>query len=183
MVYRFKIMSDEAPDFRLEIQINSDADFEQLRDALLHAAGYNALNETDVFFLCDDDWTPKVQVAIEDFGTDSDVDIYIMDETPLEDLIEDEGQKLTFCYDIDDPNRYLLLEMREMMPGKNLSEPLCTLRRGKAPSQHKPKPSIEVPSKNKPSAPLVDDLGLEFYGSDQYDADELPEGIEEDEEL
>ena len=31
MVYRFKIVSDEAPKFRLEIQISSDATFLQLQ--------------------------------------------------------------------------------------------------------------------------------------------------------
>lgn len=174
-------MSEEAPDFRLEIQIDSSADFQQLRDALLHAAGYNALNETDVFYLCDEDWTPRVQIAIDDIDSDSDVDVYIMDETPLEDLIEDEGQKLTFCFDSEDFNRYFLMEMREMMPGKNLSEPLCTLRRGKAPQQHKPHP-IEIISKPTAVPPVIEDLGLDFYGSDQYDAEDLPEGMEADEE-
>lgn len=181
MVYRFKIMSDEAPDFRLEIQIDSYSDFRQLRDTLLHAAGYDTLGEADTFFICDDDWTPRIEIALDDIGSDSDVDVYVMDETILEDLIEEEGQRLTFCYDADDPTRFFLMEMREMLPGRKLSSPLCTLRRGIAPPRTKPKTVVVPPKAPSVQNPTVfEEIGLEFYGDDDFDVNELPEGMDQD---
>lgn len=179
MVYRFKIVSEESPSLRIEIQIGSDANFLQLRNAILDAAGYDRHHQ-DIFFLCEDDWTPHEQIAMEDIDSDSETDIWIMADTPIEELVEEEGQKLQFVFD-SIKSRSFLMEMKEMLFGKDLSAPVCTLRQGKAPAQIfkekvKPQPPIDVTPK------VLDELGLDFYGSAEYDADELPEGMEEEEE-
>ena len=79
----------------------------------------------------------------------------------------------------------MLMEMREMIFGKSLSEPVCTIKQGKAPAQVKAEPKPEV--KKETQAPkIIDELGLDFYGATEYNPDELPEGLEaqeEDEEL
>lgn len=178
MVYRFKIVSDEAPHFRLEIQISSDATFLQLRSAILDACGYSRIRP-DAFFLCDEDWEPRELIALEDPGSDSDTDVWLMDETPLEDLIEEEGQKLLFVFDAEH-ERAMSMEMREMLFGKNLSEPVCTLKQGKAPAQMQAEPKAE-PKKATEAPKVLDDLGLDFYGSDGYNDDELPEGFDQEE--
>ena len=159
MVYRFKIVSDEAPKFRLEIQISSDI-------------------RPDAFFLCDEDWEPRELIALEDPGTDSDTDVWLMDETPLEDLVEEEGQRMLFVFDAEH-ERAMSMEMREMLFGKHLSEPVCTLRQGKAPSQVQAAQKPE-PKKADAGTKVLDELGLDFYGSDGYNDDELPEGFDGD---
>ena len=79
MVYRFKVVSEEAPNFRLEIQISSDSTFLQLRSALLDAAGYSR-SRPDAFILCDEDWEQRELIALEDPGSDSETDVWLMDE-------------------------------------------------------------------------------------------------------
>ncbi len=177
MVYRFKIVSDEAPKFRLEIQISSDATFLQLRSAILDACGYSRIRP-DAFFLCDEDWEPRELIALEDPGTDSDTDVWLMDETPLEDLVEEEGQRMLFVFDAEH-ERAMSMEMREMLFGRHLSEPVCTLRQGKAPSQVQAAQKPE-PKKADAGTKVLDELGLDFYGSDGYNDDELPEGFDGD---
>lgn len=183
MVYRFKVVSEEAPNFRLEIQISSDSTFLQLRSALLDAAGYSR-SRPDAFILCDEDWEQRELIALEDPGSDSETDVWLMDETPLENFIEEEGQKMMFVFDAEH-ERVMLMEMREMIFGKSLSEPVCTIKQGKAPEQVKAEPKPEV--KKETQAPkIIDELGLDFYGATEYNPDELPEGLEaqeEDEEL
>lgn len=183
MVYRFKVVSEEAPNFRLEIQISSDSTFLQLRSALLDAAGYSR-SRPDAFILCDEDWEQRELIALEDPGSDSETDVWLMDETPLENFIEEEGQKMMFVFDAEH-ERVMLMEMREMIFGKSLSEPVCTIKQGKAPAQVKAEPKPEV--KKETQAPkIIDELGLDFYGATEYNPDELPEGLEareEDEEL
>ena len=55
MVYRFTIISDEVDDFIREIQIDSEATFYELHEAILKAAKYNNDQMTS-FFTCDEDW-------------------------------------------------------------------------------------------------------------------------------
>ena len=46
------------------------------------------------FFICDDDWEKDQEITLEDMGSSSEEDSYIMRETRLSDLVEDEKQKL-----------------------------------------------------------------------------------------
>ena len=55
MVYKFRIISDEADDFLREIKINSEATFYDLHEAILKCTGYKDDQMTS-FFICDDDW-------------------------------------------------------------------------------------------------------------------------------
>lgn len=174
MNYRFKIVSEEAPNFCLEIQINSEANFLQLRNSLLQAAGYST-DELDSFFICDEDWSPKEEIALDDLGADSDYDIWKMADTSLEELIDEEGQRLIFMFDMEN-RRCFYMEMKEMIFGKDLMDPLCTLREGRAPRQHLPLPEPEKPAPVKKK--VADDLDLDFYGDEQYDEEDLPEGLE-----
>lgn len=177
MTYRFRILSDEIASMKMEIQISSEATFLQLRNAILDAAGFDR-SHPDLFFLCDDDWERREPVAMTDDLYDTDEDVWLMDETPLENLVDEEGQKLHFVFDTD-RDRFLLLEMREMLFDRTLNDPVCTIRQGRMPAQVVKDPE-PAPKSAKTPPPMVEDLGLEFYGSDQYDAEDLPEGFDDE---
>lgn len=85
MVYRFKLVSDEATNFSREIEIDSESSFLQLRNAILDSVDYNK-DELDSFFLCDDDWQRREEITLEDMGSSSDYDIWIMEDTPVGNL-------------------------------------------------------------------------------------------------
>ena len=89
MVYRFTLISDEVDDFIREIKIDSEATFHDFHEAILKAAGYKN-DQLTSFFICDDDWEKEQEITLEDMGTSSDEDSYIMKETKLSDLLEDE---------------------------------------------------------------------------------------------
>lgn len=133
MVYRFKLVSDEATNFSREIEIDSESSFLQLRNAILDSVDYNK-DELDSFFLCDDDWQRREEITLEDMGSSSDYDIWIMEDTPVGELVEDEGQKLVFVFDYL-TERSFFMELKEMIPGRSLSEPVCTMKKGKLPSK------------------------------------------------
>ncbi len=180
MVYRFKIVSDETVNFRLTIECDSESTFLELRSALLKATGYNGADCAS-FYICDDDWTRRQQIALEDIESDSEEDIWLMADTPLSELIEEEGQKLLFIFD-KHGDRVLYMDMREIITGRNMSEPLCTIKIGKAPLQRLP---VEEETKTTQktsvgSGTIIDELGLDFYGDSEYDAEDLPEGFDEE---
>ena len=99
MVYRFKLVSDEVSNFSREIEVDSDNTFLQLRNAILDSVGFTK-DELDSFFLCDEEWNKEEEITLEDMGdTSSDHDIWLMEETPIGELVEEEGQRLIFEFD------------------------------------------------------------------------------------
>lgn len=133
MVYRFVLVSDEVDNFSREIEIDSEATFLQLRNAILDSVGYSK-DELDSFFLCDDEWQKEEEITLEDMDTSSDKDTWLMEATRLDEMIDDEGQKLLFVFDYI-TDRCFFMEMKETVPGRSLAEPICTLKKGKAPKQ------------------------------------------------
>ncbi|MDE5957777.1 MAG: hypothetical protein K2G78_05660, partial [Muribaculaceae bacterium] len=90
MVYKFKLVSDEVSNFAREIEIDSESSFLQLRNVILDSVDYTK-DELDSFFICDDDWSRNEEITLEDMGSSSDQDVWLMADTPLSEFLEDEG--------------------------------------------------------------------------------------------
>lgn len=73
MVYRFLILSDEVDNFKREIQIDSEATFLELQDAILDSVNFTKDQMTS-FFICDDDWSKETEITLVEMDTSSDVD-------------------------------------------------------------------------------------------------------------
>ena len=133
MIYKFLVGSEESENFKLEIKIDSEDTFMRLRNTILDASGYSK-EQMDSFYICDDDWHKEKEVTVMDMGSDSDEDVWIMDDTPLDELLDEEGQKLKFVFDYM-TERYFYMVLKETIPGKSLHDPLCTRKEGKAPKE------------------------------------------------
>lgn len=171
MIYKFRIISEEVSNFKLEIQADADSTFLSLRNAILDAVGYSK-DQLDSFIICDDEWRKEKEITLADMDSDSDEDIWLMDETRLSDLIEDEGQKLAFVFD-NLANRCFFMEMKEIIFSKDLSEPVCTRKEGRAPKQTQDFDFEPQPIKANTTAADLEDFGEDFYGSDSYNEDEF----------
>lgn len=171
MVYRFTIISDEVDNFRREIQIDSDATFLELHNAILKSAGYPNDQMTS-FFICDDNWEKETEITLEDMGTSSDMDSWIMEETSLSELLEDEKQHLLYIFD-PLADRAFFMELSEIITGKSLDEAVCTRSIGDAP-QHVL--DFDQLMATQVAATTVDDV---FGDDEDFDLDELdPDGFE-----
>ena len=124
MIYKFLVGSEESENFKLEIAIDSGDTFLRLRNVILDAVGYDK-EQMDSFYLCNNDWQKEKEVTYMDMGSESDEDVWIMEDTPLDELLEDEGQKLKFVFDYM-TERYFFMKLKETIPGKSLHDPLCT---------------------------------------------------------
>ena len=178
MFYTFRLVSDESDDFMREIQIDADAKFIDLRNAVLDSVNYSKSNMSS-FFICEDGWEKDKEITLEDMGNDSSQEIYLMDETPLSDFIEDEGQRLIFTFDYM-TDRSFFMELRKTEPGKYLSEPKCTKSEGMAPPETVDLDDFDAQIDAKAaqaakSAPGLD-LDDDFYGSSDYNDDEFDAG-------
>ena len=149
MIYRFTIISDEVDDFVREIQIDPEATFFDLHEAILKAANYTNDQMTS-FFICDDDW---------------EMDSWIMKETRLNELIEDEKQKLLYVFDYM-TERCFFIELSEIITGKEIKGAKCTKKSGEAPKQ-----TVDFEEMAAGGGSL--DLDENFYGDQDFDMEDF----------
>ena len=174
MIFKFRIVSDGVENFKREIQIDAQATFTDLKNAICDSVGYEK-TQLDSFFICDDDWEKEKEIAYEDMGFDSDQEVWTMDDEVLEDFIDDEGQKMLFVFDYM-TDRALYMEMTEIITGKTLKDPVCSLALGQAPPQYMDMDEFDkqVDAKAaKTKEKLEEDLGEEFYGSEEFSPEEF----------
>ncbi len=163
MIYRFLLLSDEVDDFRREIKISSEASFLDLHKAIAEAVGFKE-KEMCSFFICDDDWSKRDEITLVNMGNASDVETYLMEDTRLEELLEDEHQKLLYVFDYM-MERAFFMELSEIITGKNLKEAVCSLAVGMPPAQSLSPEELEKNiEKNL-------DLSDDFYGDSSFNED------------
>ncbi len=171
MVYKFTIISDEADDFVREIQIDSEATFYDLHEAILKAAKYKDDQMTS-FFICDEDWEKEQEITLEDMGGSSDEDNYVMRETRLSELLEDEKQKMLYVFD-PLTERVFFIELSEIIYGKDLKKAECTRKEGIAPKQ-----TVDFDEMMTAGSTSLD-LDENFYGDQDFDMDDFdPDGFD-----
>lgn len=164
MIFRFLLLSDEVEDFKREIQIDADDTFFGLHKAILKSVDYKD-GEMTSFFICDDNWEKQQEITLVEMDTSSEEDSYTMEASVLNDFLEDERQKLMYVFDYM-TERAFFMELREIITGKDLQEPVCTKSTGTPPPQFVDFESIETVSGTI-------DTGEVFYGDEGYDMDEL----------
>lgn len=164
MIYRFTIISDEVDDFVREIQIDPEATFFDLHEAILKAANYTNDQMTS-FFICDDDWEKEKEITLEEMDNNPEMDSWIMKETRLNELIEDEKQKLLYIFDYM-TERCFFIELSEIITGKEIKGAKCTKKSGEAPKQ-----TVDFEEMAAGGGSL--DLDENFYGDQDFDMEDF----------
>lgn len=131
MVYKFNIVCDDVEDFKRVIEIDSDATFHTLCDAILDSVGFQKGDPVS-FFLTEHNWEKYQEITLFDMGMDGDV--MLMDETEIN-YIDEEGQRLIFVFDYM-TERCFYMELREIKFGESMDGAVCTKKRGEAPEQY-----------------------------------------------
>ena len=164
MIYRFTIISDEVDDFVREIQIDPEATFFDLHEAILKAANYTNDQMTS-FFICDDDWEKEKEITQEEMDNNPEMDSWIMKEPRLNELIEDEKQKLLYVFDYM-TERCFFIELSEIITGKEIKGAKCTKKSGEAPKQ-----TVDFEEMAAGGGSL--DLDENFYGDQDFDMEDF----------
>ncbi len=133
MIYRFLLISDEVDDFAREIQIDAEASFLELQDAILDSVGYTK-DQITSFFICDEEWEKEKEITLIEMETSYEDDSWTMEDTTISDLVEEEKQHLLFVYDYM-MERVFFMELHEIIHGKSLDKAECTNAKGDAPAQ------------------------------------------------
>lgn len=162
MIYKFLLLSDEVDDFSRVIEIDSDHTFLQFQQAILKSVAFNDKEMTS-FFICTEGWEKGTEVTLMPMDTNSDEDSWVMSETRLSELIDEEGQRLLFVFDIM-TERSFFIELREIESG-DLEEARISKSKGNAP--------VQLMNFEEFDSKLSLDLNENFYGDEEYDMDEI----------
>jgi hypothetical protein len=164
MIYRFTIISDEVNDFVREIQIDPEATFYDLHEAIRDSVDYLA-NQMTSFFICDRYWEKVTEITLEEMDDNPEIDSWVMKETRLNELIEDEKQRMLYMFDYL-TERCLFLELSEIITGKEIKKAKCTRKEGSVPKQ-----TVEMEDLSTTSSTL--DLDENFYGDQDFDMEDF----------
>ena len=164
MIYRFTIISDEIDDFVREIQIDPEATFFDFLEAILKSVGYTNDQMTS-FFICDEDWEKEKEVTLEEMDDNPEIDNWVMKETAINELVEDEKQKLLYVFDYM-TERCFFIELTEIITGKDMDGAKCTVKTGNAPKQ-----TVDFEEMATSSGSL--DLDENFYGDQDFDMEDF----------
>lgn len=173
MIYQFRIFSDEIDLFERIINIDSEAKFSDLHQAILDSVNYKNDDVTS-FFLCDDRWEKELEITLLEMALNPEEDTWVMDKTRLSELVEDEGQRLQYMFDSIN-ERSLYMELEEIRSGR-LDKAECIESMGEAPMQHIEEDfdkTIQAILKGEQSASAGLDMDSDFYGDSEYDQDEF----------
>ena len=92
-------------------------------------------------------------------------DHLVMDTTALEDYVTDEKQKLLYYFDLM-ADRAFFITMQELIPRQNSDKAVCTRSGGQPPKQF-------VDFNEMAVAQGSGDIDEQFYGDEEFNADEL----------
>ena len=168
MIYRITLLNDEVDNFKRVFECDSDATFLDLHKAILASVGYPDDQMTS-FFLLNDRWEKEQEITLIEMGNSYEYDNMVMADTRLSDLLIEKRQRLMYVFD---PmfERNFFGELSGILTG-SMEGVKCVESKGKAPKQLQTEDNLTADATSL-------DIDDDFYGSDEYDADELdPEGF------
>ncbi|MGN0232840.1 MAG: hypothetical protein ACI4B5_00270 [Bacteroidaceae bacterium] len=173
MTLRLTLFSQETEDFVLEIRIGADATFDDLHRLILRDCGYHEA-EGQQFLLCDEDWRVEKRVCSHDLEARAEEDVYLMYDTLVGDLLDEEGQRMAYVFD-PKGRRFFMMELTETLFEQPQEAPRVSRRYGQAPGQS----CQECPSAPFTQTADATDTDENFYGDDGFEDEELDlEGFE-----
>jgi hypothetical protein len=103
--------------------------------------------------------------------TNPEMDSWVMKDTKLNELVEDEKQKLLYVFDYM-TERCFFIELSEIITGKTIKTPQCVRSEGKAPDQ-----TFDFEEMATTNASL--DLDEDFFGDEDFDPEDFdPNGFD-----
>ena len=98
MIYRFRVVldHDNKEDIFRDVEIRKTDTFEDLHNVITQSFGFDG-SEMASFYLSNESWEQGQEIALFDMGQSN--EIQMMNQTIIEDLINEDQTKLIYIYD------------------------------------------------------------------------------------
>lgn len=132
MVYKFEISSTDTPDFNRLILIDSEQTFQDLHQVIQNTCNFDS-SQLASFFISYDLWRKTTEITLLDSGKYT-ANLISMHSTKLIDFLNNPVQKLIYVFDFFN-DRFLNIELIEIIMRTDLKEPFVAFEKGNAPAQ------------------------------------------------
>lgn len=166
MIYRFRVILDNDTDediFR-DIEIRQTDTLEDLHNTITQSFGFDG-TEMASFYLSDDSWNQGEEISLFDMSEGNN-SVKLMNETILEDTLDEDQTKLIYVYDFFNMWTFLV-ELAEIVEeSQGTDYPNLMFVHGQIPT--------EAPEKSFESDEMdnEDDQDMDIGGFDDFDFDE-----------
>ena len=164
MLYRFRVILDAEEDVFRDIEIMADNTLEDLHNVILQSFGFDG-TEMASFYISDDDWAQGEEISqfdMEEGGSS----IRLMNETSLDDVVNEDQTKLIYIYDFLSMWTFLV-ELAEIAePDPQMDYPNLMFVHGQLPMAA---PEKEFEAEGDPDFELDEDFDVDDYDDLSFD--------------
>ena len=172
MIYRFRILSNEAEDFIREVEIRANQTFLDFHNAIQDAVGYDK-SQMASFFITDEKWGKGQEITLFDMGNMDESERFEMDKTILSDQLKEKGQRLLYVFDFFSERGFFIELVMTMNRNPEEDFPLVVWAKGTAPEQIVlGDMSVDLPNNDDLDDELGDTFGSEISLDDFDDFSE-----------
>lgn len=132
MILEIEITSNEVPEYKRNIQIDSQNTFYDLHTIIQLSSGFDQ-SQMASFFINVGRSNKLIEISSVDLGMPSNKNLS-MQQTILETLFEKPGQKITYHFDLIN-ERFFNVEFKKKLMKNDLKEPFISFEKGKSPAQ------------------------------------------------
>ena len=133
MTIKLRIISGEDEDFLRDVEISGKATFLDLHNFMQDILQFDE-GQMASFFITDNEWQKNEEVTLMDMALDESGNSFVMSDTSLEMLISEKKQRLIYVFDFFS-ERSLFIEVYEIDPQVECTNPKCLKSKGNAPLQ------------------------------------------------
>jgi len=167
MIYRFRAILDHEnkEDIFRDIEIRKTDTFEDLHNVLTQSFGFDG-SEMASFYVSNDEWHQGQEIALFDMGQNE--DIRMMNETIIEDLLDEDNTKLIYIYDFLNMWTFFV-ELAEIVEeAESTDYPNLMFVQGQVPDEA-PIKTFEAENDDDAFNEFDDDLDVDDYSDLDFD--------------
>ena len=176
MVFLFRIISDENPDFYRDLVAEGSDTFLDFHNALQKELDYDP-TQLASFFITNSNWEKELEITLIDMMQEPGVECYTMDQVTLEEHLGELNQRMLYQYDFFSDRAFFmeLIEMSDEISPR--STPFIGHRQGDPPPQLALDLLMDETTEEEEVDPLDDNEDLRI---DDLDPDMLDSGMLDD---
>jgi hypothetical protein len=176
MIFLFRIISDEIPDFYRDLVAGGSDTFLDFHNTLQKELGFDP-TQLASFFICNQQWGKEQEITLIDMMQEPGVTSHIMDQVTLEEHIVELNQRMLYLFDFFSDRAFFieLIEMSDELSPR--PTPFIGHREGDPPQQLALNKLMDEPQEFEPTDPMDDPDNLRI---DDLDPDMFDDGMPED---
>jgi len=176
MIYLFRIISDENPDFFRDLVADASDTFLEFHEILQKNLEYDP-SQLASFFITNQQWEKQQEITLIDMMPDPGLSTFTMDQTALGEHLQELNQRMIYVFDFFSNRAFFieLIETSEETSSRNT--PFVAQSKGEAP----PQLTLDrLLSEEEEDMPFDDEGNPEDLNLDDIDPDMLDGGMPED---